>query len=762
MTESIDYTILMNKIKKLEELNKEYAKIGNSIFILDEFKCFSSNIIKLLQQDIANVKELVIFYKKKADLYVINNDNPQLDDLDNYLKIIDKTDTDKKLIHAQFSKEIITWLKTTDFFTSIINDKVKIPEDEFNKIKKLKENELQNSKVFSWRTNQLDAFNRLDKNGLETGIHCQATGTGKSYIILHYIEYMKKIKTNPKIILFTERINILVDLFHFKKGVMKQDKKCLIILKEKGICDITDFNIINRVTNKKKDWDIVLKDSNSPTLLVINRAFLTSDNILNNTLNNHKKKYENIKKDDIDLILHDECHNTTSTQCHDFLQYMKNINVPIVGFSATPLRTGKGDKDKLLEIYDDPKDKSLLNLLTNYNMIYSIQQKLILPPEFFWYMIESTKKNKQKDIELVSQEEIGSVLELLNQIIPSLPNKKLVAWCGTIQLANKWKELFEKNYKQRKNMKDFTFGVDTSVSATNDYDKFKESNGNSILFCAQKHREGSDIRLLDGCIFLDKVKDRGAIPFIQSIGRVLRLCKETPNKTKGIVIDGYVKDDNEYEKIFIDKIIGYYIVLLNLTNVDSDMNEKPILDRYIQLLDIIKFDKVKELVEIKFGDINIRINCNKLNWDEIICKFEPILQHKIQLSEKDMFDIIIIKLKNLNIFNSTTNFWEVYNNMNKTLIGLPNDLYEKYKSEFDSRTIYDILNIDMSNYYATVGECIIGINKLYKGNIDDIIYKELLSKDNRLPLFPEELYKKKGFTCIKNSFNKSSSKKIDF
>ena len=33
MTESIDYTILMNKIKNLEELNKEYGKIGQIYFI---------------------------------------------------------------------------------------------------------------------------------------------------------------------------------------------------------------------------------------------------------------------------------------------------------------------------------------------------------------------------------------------------------------------------------------------------------------------------------------------------------------------------------------------------------------------------------------------------------------------------------------------------------------------------------------------------------------------------------------------------------
>ena len=747
MTQSIDYNILISKLERLDEFNNEFGKLGNSIFNLDEFKCFPSNIKELLQQDLSYFKKLVDFYKMKADLYVPKYDNIILDDMDEFLNCIEKTNTSKKHKHILFSKEIIPWLKTTEFFDIIIYIPPTILPDDFRKKK-----ELSNIKVFEWRINQMDAINRLNKNGLETGIHCQATGTGKSYIILYYIEYMKKIKTNPKIILFTERVNILADLFHFKKGIMMQDKEYLMKLDEKGICNITDFNIINRVTDKTKDWDKQLKESKGPTLLVINRAFLTLG-----------KLYKQIIKDDIDLILHDECHNTSSKQCHDFLLHMKNINVPIVGFSATPLRTGKLDKDKLLEIYDDPLDNSILNLLTNYNMIYSIQQKLILPPEFFWYIIESTKKNKQKDIELVSQEEIGSVLELLNQIIPSLPNKKLVAWCGTIQLANKWKELFEQNYKQRKNMKDFTFGLDTSYSSNDDYETFKKSNGKSILFCAQKHREGSDIRLLDGCIFLDKVKDRGAIPFIQSIGRVLRLCPETTNKTKGIVIDGYVKDGNEYEKIFIDKIIGYYITLMNLTNVDSDMGEKPIIERYIQLLDIIKFDKVKELVEIKFGEVNICINCNKLNWDEIIIKFEPILQQKIRLSEKDMFDITIIKLKNLNIFNSRTNFWEVYDNIiNKELIGLPTDLYEKYKSEFDARTIYDILDIDMSYYYTTIDECITGIKKLYKGVVDDIIYKELLNKDNKLPLFPEELYKKQCFTCIKNSFNTNNSRKIDF
>ena len=43
-----------------------------------------------------------------------------------------------------------------------------------------------------------------------------------------------------------------------------------------------------------------------------------------------------------------------------------------------------------------------------------------------------------------------------------------------------------------------------------------------LLFCAAKHREGSDIRNLMG-VFLDKVSKRTPKTFLQCVGRVLRL-----------------------------------------------------------------------------------------------------------------------------------------------------------------------------------------------------------------------------------------------
>ena len=172
------------------------------------------------------------------------------------------------------------------------------------------------------------------------------------------------------------------DLFSFKKGTLLPDNNKLEYWKNIGIGDLTNFNIINRVTIKKNDWVELLKDSNKPTLLVINRAYLTLG-----------KLYNQLDNNDLHLVLHDECHNTTSEQCHELLLKCHSLNIPIVGFSATPLRTGKNDKKKLLEIYN--KNNNELNLLTDYNMIYAINKKLILPPEFYWYQIESYNKKKK-------------------------------------------------------------------------------------------------------------------------------------------------------------------------------------------------------------------------------------------------------------------------------------------------------------------------------------------------------------------------------
>ena len=472
-----------------------------------------------------------------------------------------------------------------------------------------------------------------------------------------------------------------------------------------------------------------------PTLLVINRAYLTLG-----------KKYKGLNKG-LSLVLHDECHNTSSAQCHDFLLDCKKNKVPIIGFSATPVRAGKNDIDKLREIYAK-EDGLSLNLLTDYNMIYSISKDLILPPEFHWYQFESYKEYKSNG-DLVSQEELGSVLEVINHIIPFMPNKKIIAWCGTINLAKEWKKLFEQNYKQRKNMVDFTFGLDTSDIKNDDYETFKKSNGKSILFCASKHREGSDIRLLDACIFLDKVKDRGAIPFIQSIGRVLRKCPTTPDKTKGIIIDGIVKDGINYERQFINKIFDYYLALENLSNITDDTKTR--YDRYIEMRDIVVFDKEKETISMKLGMRVININCNKIDWDKIVGKFDSVLQQKIKLSCDDNFKCKAQILKEKFGFHKNTNFVKEYkkiSSLDKNEYNLPDIESNDYSNLINNKLWCEFLELEHDFY--SLDELIKVINKM-KITLNEKTWKEISKNNERIPKYPEYYYKNFTFKLFKNT-----------
>ena len=573
--------------------------------------------------------------------------------------------------------------------------------------------------------------------------------------------------------------------------------------KNKGICDLTKFEIIDRVTVKKSDWVKMLNKSTKPTLLVINRAYLTMT-----------KEYEKLLQ--LDLILHDECHNVASNKCFDFLKFFKskdvvktntaknnqiytecssqtsnsskivstdkkispgNKKVPIVGFSATPLRAGKtksGDetvynKDRLVEIYGL---NGQLNLITNYNMVYAISEKLILPPKFYWFNIDNylikgkydkdknkgdkdNKKDKkpnkkEKKDDQVSKSELGSVMKILDELIPLMPNKKLVAWCGTIPLCDEWylkfydhKDMYE-NLKNIKIYKDYSKKInDLDVAG---YEAFKYIDKEGIMFCAQKHREGSDIKKLDGCIFLDKVKSRGPIPFIQSIGRVLRIDPTNNLKTSGFVIDGVVRDDEDYEKNIVDKILGYYFALADLANLDevvsgsnnSHDSKNSNYDKYIKLRDLVEFDPDEKKIKLKLDKTWVEINCKKLDWDNIVKNFDPILEKKLSLSQdeilkaeferlKKIASVLSIKVNGKYNANSWIKFAKKEN--------LPLEPDKKYCLLW--KGWYDFYGIDINIFPKTKKDW---LKKCKNYKLDYSNYKEKFIQVANMPENPEEIY----------------------
>lgn len=688
--------IIKDDLQNLKEIYDDYGKITNAM--LKKYD-YPDNIKELIITDLNLFENFINFYSKDTILKINSNNS--------YNYIIDNI---PKIKNYEY---IVTWLIDINFFDDFFEKCTIINNDEL--IDNNNNNELSNN--FKFRINQIEAFEKLEKDGLKTGIHNQATGCGKSIIIIKYIDYVNINIKNPKIILFTERISILKDLFDFTKGTHKPNINKIIEWKNKNIGDLSNIIFINSVTIKNKNWINKINCSeniNKPVLVVINRSFLTNSD------------YKNINK--LDLILHDECHNTTSDKCHEFLKFFKDV--PKIGFSATPIRTYKNSLSKLLEIYHQSENKDKLNILTNYNMIYSISTNLILPPEFIWFQIESynDKDNKNK----ISDLEVGSILDILDNVINKLPFKKIICWCRTIEMAKLWKFKIETNCKYKKNLTNFIFGLDTCESLQNDYIKFKNSNGNMILFCAAKHREGSDIPKLDCCIFLDKTKDRNEIPFIQSIGRVLR--KEN-GKEFGLVIDGYIKDNDNYEKELIDKIVGYYIMLNNVS-----LNENK-LELFNEILNNVKFNKEQKIIELNIKSRIYKIHCIDLKWDNIISKFHTILEKKLDISKDESLNLIIKKLKMFPQFNNLENdFWEEYKKIDHELLGIPKDIYNEYKEIFEKNTWYDLLGY--KNLYLVLDDFKKELAIKYPNikSINKNTYNKLKNKFN-IPKYPFEYYR---------------------
>ena len=441
------------------------------------------------------------------------------------------------------------------------------------------------------RQNQVDAINLSVKNNFKSGIHFHATGSGKSWIALELI--LKYYEKYPKknIIWLCEQKSILIEQF---------DKNTI---KEKGYYQIfKNYMIMNYTEKKLKTWTDNVNSAtfwNKPILLIINRAFLVSD-----------KKYEKLKLD-FSLIIHDECHSIINSTTQEFYSYIlkKCLNISCIGFSATPVLDFK------------PYD----NYISKYTIYDAFCDGVIVPPHIKW--VKTDKKLDDLDC-----------LDIIKSQIDCLHYKKILVWCGLIDICNRLARLWS-NY-----FTDFKICVDTSKN--NEYEndnynfvsfnEFSKLEQNGILFCACKHREGSDIKNLDCCIFLDKVEDRNPKTFVQCIGRVLR--KDSNGKKNfGLIID---LKANSCIKI-CDRMNSY----LNCKNIFpwkytykyKKFNKKLLILNHMELInksshtEIIKTNKTNYLDDIKIKDIvdKFIIECpNKIVYKKRLTKELNLIKEK--------------------------------------------------------------------------------------------------------------------------------------
>ena len=239
--------------------------------------------------------------------------------------------------------------------------------------------------------------------------------------------------------------------------------------KDNDIIDMLKFHVVEHIYNKNRRWveDLNKYTGSKPIFLIINRAFMTTrpskrtEEIL--------YRYQEINSMPRFVII-DECHSSMANETYQLLLYLKyNREAKIHGLSATSYRSGKSstnlsivldtDQDietkenekKLLNIFHKPGNVNKLNILSFFNIKDVIGAGIILEPVFHWYKANKLKEGMKKT-KSYSEKEIVSVLCVLNTIIRKCKYRKCIVWCGTIEIAEQWHQIFGDQKKKYNNL----------------------------------------------------------------------------------------------------------------------------------------------------------------------------------------------------------------------------------------------------------------------------------------------------------------------
>lgn len=616
---------------------------------------------------------------------------------------------------------------------------------------------------FEFKPNQIRGIENSIASDFASGLHSQATGTGKTIMMLnimwqHYQKYPM-----GHMMWFCERKDIPKKIFF--------DTQNIEFYRKNDIIDLSKFIVIDFINDKPKDLNNYMmerKKNTKPFIIVINRAFATSKSTYWKLDRNRLYKYQEILGTYTPkFIAFDECHSSMAPKTYEFLEYAKrNWLAKIQGMSATPYRKGSSkitnedgttekldNRQKLLNIFHKESDPNELNIISWCNIKEAIESEYILEPIFHWFSINKyyseTKCNNDAG-------EINSVYTVLNETLEHCPYKKVIVWCKIINNTNDWYQNFNENKANYPNLSQITPYIDHSKidEESSKYDEFYYQPNNAIMFCANKYREGSDIPNLDCELFLDKVRDRTEIVYIQSIGRVLRKDKNNLKKN-GHIIDSFNnEDDNVKIRDIINKILKYYFDLYEIsfnTTKNSSFEEKS--HAFSQILKNLKIEPDKKEISILLNNnkkITIdlaKVDISTLEWSSLMKEFKNVLTLEFEFTEDEEFR----KLRKEVHKHGFMNHIEYKNNVLK--LGFETfEPDEKYKLHW--KGWYDFLGINTEKYIKTLNEWIEKVNYLKINTVNKYFtFCNMKEYSDILPMYPEELYKSQGFKSLTFYFN---------
>jgi len=706
-----------SKFKSIEDIDRYFKK---NITSQKHYKHTLRPIIKLL-----------------FDLNRNNQSIPSIKEIDK-LKIVSKS----KISHDSTNSlidDFINDFERDDFTNNFQNDTYCLPTEEINfniKINYDTINQLAGIKQLELNKSQLQVLDYYKNYGLHSGIICHATGTGKTYCIFLTIGYFQ-----PDVVyILCSYKNILHQMFYNSDGLFDYEK--FAKLKYGNFFDISMYDVYDLSNSSNQNRKDILRKEHL--------------DYINSSLNHRKKmfimNYQFIGNDDKytllpkpDMIIHDELHSITGSTTYKILSYYKELGSKIIGLSATPIRNihSETNYDKLKYIYSDNTPN--INIISSYENIKAIINDDILNICINWFeasLINNAKLNRSDESNIRNC--LNCILNTIQNNQNNIPNRKVLVWCKTIDHT----ELIYKTILNDQRFIDlFHNGIFMDHSKTEtEINNFKKIKSNTVLICAEKYREGSDIEYLDMIVFADFVKDKSELPFIQCIGRVQR---KGYNKTIGTVIDHYDVSSNYEKKTkdIVNKLIGYYQNFFSSGQINklSQNNIQEALEMYNNILNRYKFIKNADsnIIEIKLDDLHhIKINTSlgEANFENLNLQFTPlIVEHINKELQLDQDNKLSFEYESFRILNQNNGLYgfktktEYYNNSDEYMLEKEPEI--KYAKIW--KNWYHYLGIDTTIYPPTKKDWQ-NLCKQFKIKRFNDYYKK--AEQYNLPLMPEELY----------------------
>lgn len=480
--------------------------------------------------------------------------------------------------------------------------------------------------------------------------------------------------------------------------------------KDNDIINLDKFNIVDCINSKSKNLFSTI-DNTKPNIIIINNQLLNVRPV-------------NFK---LEMILLDECHSISGNKIYNTLKKLKYENkIPIIGFSATPLR--KNADKKLCDIFSKSFDlhekNKKINIISSYNLFDAIKDDIVLPLYTVCIKVDKKIGNTNKKITKLA----------LDSIIDKCPYNKFIGWCKNIEEMVEWYEFFKLEYSHLNlymtSYKDNIYNGDYNCN----YEEFYNADNNAMLICVNKCREGSDIKNLDCGIYLDAVKNRSILVAMQTSGRIIRPDKGGLKKY-GFIIDTYL-DGQTVETITIDKVMSYYIDILSLTEDDtfnvSTHNE--LYNEFIKMNEKLELNKETNVISIKIDDmhehdvkIKLDVKITNTDWSNIKNNLEKQINNKFGIKEKKIadYDFKFSKIMNCSLNDKIIkkiNYRQIisciYEIINDTPKIMETTNFKIYKGKYSTTGYYYNKNLDIS-FQNNNAKCCINeiINMCTKFNI---------------------------------------------